>query len=352
METATILSYLDRPVQFIVMRIGNDSTNSAPQLRLPTLPLLVTEDEPLQVQLEYEDAELDLVDFELRTLSMLGNVTLSSDGLLTIDPCRHCTGSDITAVSIRERPIGENHTPLEDSAEISFLISNSNDQPLLYFYNSSTSRDNNVVRDRVINAYIDSNRVSPAVVARVAAFDFDGYNDDLELAIMLDGQRGTAGFQKLLDAVNVYESLPANLAFPSPDLTQFRGSVTFLESHVTYLPSDPSFVGNDTITIFVRDSRNIISDRVQIAIEVLPSPCLNDGVCGGNEADPLCEDVGQRRESSEGYNCTCLPGFTGDVCEVSLFVPEPAPSRCERDGRRLWSFHFAEAHNIYTYTEN
>lgn len=331
METTTILSYLDRPVQFIVMRIGNDSTNSAPRLVLPTQPILVTEDLPLQMELEYEDDELDLVDFELLTISRLGNVSLSPDGILTFDPCRHCTGSETIAISIQERPIGENHTPLEDFAELILLISNTDDQPLLHFYSSSNmGHDDNVVEDRIMNAYIDSNRVSPAVVATVAAFDFDGYDDDLELGVLQDGQSGRAGFQKLLDAVSVYESLPATLAFPSPELLQFRGYVTFLASHVTYLPLDSSFIGNDTVTIFVRDSRNIVSETLQITIEVLPSSCLNDGVCGGSDADPLCEDVAQRRRGFDGYNCSCLPGFTGAVCEVALSAPEPPPSRGER----------------------
>ena len=328
MDAPTTLAYLDRPTQFIVMRIGEDSTNSAPQLRLPPQPIAVTEDATLEIQLEHEDAELDLVDFELLTISKLGNVTLTLDGFLTFDPCLHCTGTDMIEISIRERPFGENITPLEDFGQLVFQISSARDSPLIYFYNNTIGgSDDTITQDLVVNAYIDSNRSSPAVVASIAALDFDGYNDDLRLDVLVDGENGRVGFQTRLDAVSVLKSLPLTIPFPSPELTQYRDYLTFLASHVTYLPSDPSFVGNDTVTFAARDSTNIRSSRLQILIEVLPSPCLNGGVCGGSDADPDCEDIGQRRRGFEGYNCTCLPGFSGEVCEVVLTTPEPLPMR-------------------------
>lgn len=327
-DIPTILAYLDRPTQFIVMRIGEDSTNSAPQLRLPPPPIAVTEDETLELQLDYEDAELDLVDFEILTVSKLGNITLTPDGFLTFDPCPHCTGMDIIEIRIRERPFGENITPLEDFGQLVFQISNADDSPLIYFYGSATGSSNDtLIQDTVINAYIESNRSSPAVVARVAALDFDGYNDDLQLDVLEDGQSGRAGFQTLLDAVSVLESLPLTLPFPNLELTQYRDYLTFLANHVTYLPSDPSFVGNDTVTIAARDSNNVRSVQLRILIEVLPSPCLNGGECGGSDVDPDCEDIVQRRRGFEGYNCTCLPGYSGETCEVVLTTPEPLPMR-------------------------
>lgn len=324
METL-VLTYLERPVQFIVMRIGNVSSNSAPQLLLPTT-LEVEEDTPLTVQLEYTDAELDVVDFELLSVSKLGNVTLSSDGLLTYDPCRNCMGTDIIQLSIRERPISENHTPLQDFGEIIVEIYNTADPPLIYFYNSSTE-EGDIIEDSVVTVYIDSNRNSPAVLVGVASFDVDGYSDTLQLAVTRDGQEGSVGFRTRLDAVNVFESLPATLTFNNPILSEYHDYLTFLSSHVTYLPSDKSYVGRDEVRIAVRDSRSVQSRDLRIMIEVLPSLCENDGVCGGSEADPECEDIDARRSGFDGYNCSCLPEYSGQYCEVVLEVPEPPPAR-------------------------
>ena len=321
----TMMEYLDRPVQFIVMRIGNTSTNSAPQLQLPPQPLMVTEDTPLPLQLQYTDAESDQVDFRLESTSSLGNVTLTSSGLLTYDPCQHCTGTDTIGVSIRERPFGENHTPLEDSGQIIFQITNVNDPPLLYFYLGNSS---DATESSMMSVNIDSNRSIPAVVVSVAALDFDGYADDLQFMVTQDGQFGSVGFQTRLDAVGIIESLPFDLVNETnPDLSTYYGYVTFFASHVTYLPSDPNFTGNDTIVIVVRDSSSVQSRVLSIEVEVLPSLCENNGVCGGSVTDPMCQDLARRRVSFDGYNCSCPAGFGGELCNISLSVPPVLPTR-------------------------
>ena len=330
MATA-VLEFLERPVQFIVMRIGNTSTNSAPELLPPPQPLEVIEDTPLSIQLEYVDAELDLVDFELLSVPRLGNVTLSVDGYLTFAPCQHCVGMDVIQIRVRERPIGENHIPLEDMGQLVFVLSNENDVPLLYHVQSpSTGGDKEgVSEETILNSYIDANRLSPATIASVVAFDYDGYQDDLRLAVLQDGRYGSVGFQTRLDAVSVYESLPASLTFPNPALSEYLGYVTFLSSHVTYQPFDEAFVGNDTVAIVALDISNRQSQLLYVEVEVLPSRCENDGVCGGSATDPECEDIGRRRAEPGEYNCTCPVGFTGEVCEIVLMVPEQPITRGE-----------------------
>lgn len=319
-----VLDYLDRPVQFVVMRIGNASTNSAPRLLPPPQPLEVTEDTLFSVQLEYTDAELDSVDFELLSVSKLANVSLSSSGYLTYDPCLNCIGTDVIYLMIRERPIGENHTPLEDYGQLVFEITNENDNPLIYFFQIGGM----IIDETNITTYIDSNRITAANVASIAAFDFDGYNDDLQLVVLQDGQYGSFGIETRLYAVNTVESLPGP-PVPSlsiPNLTNYHDYVAFLGSRVTYLPFNRTFVGRDEVEIAVRDAMLVRSVRqLRIVVEVLPSPCENDGVCGGSDGDPTCEDIGQRRTGFSGYNCSCLPGFTGELCEIALAIPEPPP---------------------------
>lgn len=320
------------------MRIGNVSSNSAPQLLLPSVPLQVTEDIPFSILLEYSDAELDAVNFRLNSIPTLGNVTLTPDGMLTFNPCRHCIGRDVISVNIRERPIGENHTPLEDSGLIIFQINNVNDIPHLFTYHqgvvSAASAGDVVIQDHAIQGYVEANRSSSAVVVTVAAVDVDGYQDNLTLIVVQDGQYGSVSFRKHLDAVGVVESLPFTLQENNTgniDLDpNYRGYVTFLAIHVTYLPSDPNFVGNDTFTIVVQDASNVQNRQpVMFSIEVLPSSCLNDGVCGGSEGDPMCMDLANRRGGADDYNCSCPTGFGGQFCEESLVAMTVAPARGE-----------------------
>ena len=318
--------YLDRPTQFIVIGIGNISTNTPPQLEIPIDPLQVNENGgTTQFQLEFSDNEGDLVNFYLTSSPLLGEVTLTLDGVLSYTPCQHCTGVDTLQVYITERQFGASHTPLTDTGEIKIQINNRNNRPEIYFYADTNS--NEVTLNNSMYVYIDANRVSPAVLSRVTVFDFDGYNDDLQISVR-DGQYGRAGFQVWLDAVNVPESLPISIPQNITHyLPLFRSYITFLGAYITYLPFDSSFNGTDEVRVLVFDSSGVQSRTIQITVEVLSSLCENDGVCSGSEMDQNCTDIEARRVSFDGYNCSCLAGYGGQFCEIQLDPPEALPTR-------------------------
>ena len=329
--TEPVLDFLDRPTQFVVMRIGNFSTNTAPRLNLPAESIQITEDNSLTMYslVDFvEDAEGDAVDFFLASLPLLGNATLTLDGILTYIPCPNCIGMDMLEVYVMERPFGINAVPLSDTGMLRFEITNLNDIPEILFYQDQTSNlgsEFDITTNQTFSVFIDANRTSPAVVARVAAFDFDAYGDDLTIFVR-DGDAGSAAYQIWLDAVNTPESLPANW-LPGSLIDSFTGYVTFVAFNLTYLPEDPNFVGTDEISVLVRDSRGAFSDRITVSIEVLPSLCENNGVCAGSDSDQDCSDIDARRAGFDGYNCSCLPGFGGQYCEIVLGTPEPSPSR-------------------------
>lgn len=317
------VNYLDRPTHFIVMGIGNISTNTAPQLEIPTDPLQVTEDRMMEFQLEFFDLEGDLVDFYLTSSPQLGEATLSLDGMLTYTPCRYCTGVDTLQVYVIERQFGVSHTPLTDMGEFRIQINNQNDLPEIYFYESDDSSEASL--SDTLYVYIEANRTSPATLGRIAVFDFDGYNDDLQISVT--GQYGTADFRVWLDAVNVPESLPLTISTNDSYFHSFRGYVTYLGAIITYLPFDPGFIGTDTVRIVAFDSSSFRSRFLTIEVEVLPSLCQNDGVCGGSDSDPNCTNIEVRRQGLDLYNCSCLPGFSGQYCEIQLEPPEALPTR-------------------------
>ncbi len=330
-----VADFLERPIQFIVMRVGNVSANTPPQLLLPSDPVQITEDTVYSVNLQYLDAESDVVDFSLDSVPNLGNVTLSAAGMLTYVPCQHCTGTDTIQISIRERLIGENHTPLMSTGQIVFQLINLNDAPDMFVYRDgivSGASTGEVLLASTAAGFIEANRSSAAPVVTVAAVDVDGSQDSLTFVVLQDGQFGTASFTTRLDAVGILESLPLTLQTDpaNMDLMTFRGQVTFLSSYVTYLPSDPNFVGNDTFRIAVRDSRAVRSSQtLSVSVEVLPSVCLNGGTCAGSQTDPTCADIAARRGGADSYSCACPAEFTGAMCEVALNTSVVTPVRGE-----------------------
>ena len=320
--TFTPLNFLDRPTQFIVIRVGNTSTNTPPRLNLTVDPLIISEGgAAVEFQLEYTDAELDLVDFYLNSLPKLGNATISLDGLLRYEPCSNCIGMDSLDILIVERPFGASHTPLSATGRLFIQIQNVNDIPEVYFYNGDTA-SNRLTVNRTITAYIDGNRTNSVIVARIAGFDFDGYNDDLEVFVQ-NGQYGTASYTTWLDAVNVPESLPISFSDGAHSVEGYNDYITFVGAYVTYLPSDSNFAGVDEIMIRVQDSNFVLSVALTLRVEVLPSLCENGGICGGSLTDPDCTDISTRKVGFEGYNCSCLPGFGGQYCEFQTSTPSP-----------------------------
>ncbi len=317
-------NFLDRPTQFMVIRVGNTSTNTAPVLNLPIDPLIITEDTPFEYQLEFQDGEGDIVSFSLTSLPKLGSANLTPDGRLTYTPCSHCIGLDMLYILIVENPLLDTQIPLSATGLLLLNIQNTLDNPEVYFYTNTTSRELRV--ERTVNVFVDANRTAPVPVASIAGFDYDGYNDDLSI-LLQNGLNGEAGSIIWLDAVNVPESLPISFVDGSNAVLSYFDYITFIGAYIMYLPRDTDFVGTDTISIIVQDSNLGQSTDLTIEIEVLPSLCQNGGVCGGSEVDPDCSNVTMRRNGFQGYNCSCPNGFGGEYCETQTSTPAPEPVR-------------------------
>ena len=315
--------YLDRPVQFIVINIGNFSANTAPRLLLPDEPLFVVEEDVISnYQLEFEDAEGDEVNFYIATPPSLGTAELTLDGQFSYTPCMDCTGMDRLDIYIVEKPFGFNNVPLTSSGTLFIEIENINDSPLIYAYDPLSHTPTDVTPDLMVQVYIESNRTAPVSVVHVAALDRDGYLDNLIVSTQ-DGNFGSANSEVWLNAVNVIESLPIT-SLPG---NVFQGYVTFVAANITYLPHSTDFIGSDIIQVLIRDHVSALSGILRINVTVLPSWCQNNGVCGGSAMDSNCTDIESRRRDPGSYSCNCSDEFSGQFCEIDLQTMEPEVTR-------------------------
>ena len=316
-------SYLSGPVQFIVVGIGNTSANTPPELQLPAEPLSLVEGTSLSdYQLHYLDMEGDEVEFYLISPPRLGNVSLTLDGLLSYSPCTYCTGVDSFEIFIVEKPFGFNNVPLTASGMLVVEIENVNNAPFLYAFDPDSERETDITTSSAVDVVVESNRSSAVSIAQIVALDLDGYFDDITISTQ-DGEYGEAGVDIWLDIVSVLESLPVSSL---PDDT-FLGYISLVAANITYFPSSPDFTGSDVVRVIARDKNSGLSNSLTINIEVVPSLCLNNGVCNGSVSDATCEDVESRRTSPETYTCRCTEGYSGRHCELDTRAPAPVDTR-------------------------
>lgn len=324
----TDTEFLDRPTHFIVIQLGNFSINTAPQLQLSSQVVLQEDVPSFTYTIPYDDKEGDMVWFYLTTIPQLGTAELNrTTGLLTYIPCWNCTGIENLGIYIIEREL-EFGTELDDTSILQLNITNTDDPLGIFLYEKTSHNESTIASNNTIIVYIEANRTQPVVVARVGVYDVDGYHDDLEVYVT-QGTEGSSDYIRWVDMVSTAESIPVDWGV-SP-VVNFTGYISFLGADITYLPSSPDFTGTDVIRVYSQQEDNTFSHFLYINIEVLPSWCLNGGVCNGSVSDPTCEDIDTRRTDPNVYTCICPPGYYGDYCEMSSIIPvEPEESgMCE-----------------------
>lgn len=309
--------FLERPVQFIVIERGNVSSNTPPKLVIES-PVTLNEDDTLVYQIPYEDAEDDDVLFYVTSVPKLGVASVDSDtGILTYTPCENCIGYDTLEIYIIETNLKFGRE-LDATGLLQLYISNVND-PLVSFLFENTS-SNNIWPSDNIYVYVEANRTEPVTIAKVGSYDFDGYEDDMEVYVT-GASSGTGGYITWLDVVAIPESLPVNWLQDS-SVVDFNSYIAFLGADITYLPEDPEYIGNDEMYVYAQQEDTVTSAFLRIIIEVIPSVCLNNGVCNGSSTDPDCTDIDNRKNNPTEYNCTCPNGYSGSYCQNTDIIAE------------------------------
>lgn len=327
MNVSSSLEYLDRPVQFIVMQVGNLSLNTPPVVAFPTLS--TQEEDPLtalSLQQYVTDMEGDTVQFRLQSVPRLGTVNLTATGLLSYSPCANCFGQEMLEVVVTEVMFDDNHIPLSVTSTLNITITDSGDNPVLFFYDGLGRDDTDMLTNLTIAVAVETNRTGPMTIAKVGAYDVDGSENFIELSPT--GTEDSIGYEPWLRAFTVAQSLPVSWPTDS-NLFNFTGFLAFYGANITYQAAEG--LSSDVVQVNARDTSpgREFAPRLTINIDIIPSWCQNGGLCGGSLEDPNCTNITTRREDPSQYRCTCLAGYSGTFCEVSLtpVVPTPEPGK-------------------------
>ena len=336
-------AFLERATHFVVGQIGSTIINTAPRLQLPDTPTDIQQN-PVVYEVDlstmYTDDEMDSVLFHLLTAPQLGTVELAPSGQLKYTPCLYCIGLEELTIRIIENS-PEVDVPLSDSGMLLLNIVNKNDPPNRFLYDNLT--EGTILPGSEKAVFLDNNRTAFTSVALIGGYDFDGFYDNLSVRIT-GARRGTASSELWLDVVAVSESLPVRWPANSSEMT-YRGYMTFIGVNITYLPSDPAYVGQDSLTVSIRDRGALFSNPLRITITMFDSPCVNGGRC----RDPI----------GQNCSCDCPSGYLGNMCEI------PPPAVVSREGvcmyacmctiridRNMWASVFCDInvsymHNTY-----
>ena len=300
-QNTNTTAFLERATHFVVGQIGSTIINTAPRLQLPDTPTDIQQN-PVVYKVDlstmYTDDEMDSVLFHLLTAPQLGTVELSTSGQLKYTPCLYCIGLEELTVRIIENS-PEVDVPLSDSGMLLLNIVNKNDPPNRFLYDNLT--EGTILPGSEITVFLDNNRTAFTSVALIGGYDFDGFHDDLSVRIT-GARRGTASSELWLDVVAVSESLPVQWPANSSEMT-YRGYMTFIGVNITYLPSDPAYVGQDSLTVSIQDRGALFSNPLRISVTMFDSPCVNGGRC----RDPI----------GRNCSCDCPSGYLGNYCEIS-----------------------------------
>ena len=187
---------------------ANTFSNSPPTITSVST-VSVFEDVQFEIPLTAEDPDNDLLSFLLNTTapSPAGNVSLTTDGMLSYKPYENYYGTDTVYFTVWEKRT-DDEPPLYVDGQLVVEVTPTNDVPRLAIFKEG--RDINTPSSVVtmnVEENIKTNVVYQDLVVVVAAYDAD-YNDDVTLAL----DQPQHGNLTVYSRVNEAELIPQDCA--------------------------------------------------------------------------------------------------------------------------------------------
>ncbi|XP_078621329.1 uncharacterized protein LOC144887805 [Branchiostoma floridae x Branchiostoma japonicum] len=329
--------YFSGSTQFAKVSVDSDVINTPPVITSPSTMWMYEDSGTLRAQLQAQDAEGDELIFFLDSGTeedIMGDISLSPDGLLEYKPCKHCFGLVEIDYVVQEKPTGQT-APLEVRETLSIDVRPQNDNPVLVFLKDGV----NVVSDQGPNTYspveLPVKRGDKRSIV-LWLYDIDA-GDELAFNIT-QPQYGNLQIGPVCNKVtflltpcstgdiNDLDITDGNCTVCKPSNLNITGSkeiddLSWGLTRLTYVSTNKSFYGQDSFAIHGIDSNGGASKILPIDVFVLQK-CKNNGTCIGPADDPDCDDL-QLAFGFEGYACDCTEGFIGELCQNEIVPCSP-----------------------------
>ncbi|XP_033105583.1 uncharacterized protein LOC117107873 isoform X2 [Anneissia japonica] len=311
-------SYFSKETLFTIALVDVNIYNEPPIILMEDVLKMHEDAGILEYQIYATDSDDDPVVFQLDPnypVTELGEIVeLSVDGVFKFKPCLDCYGNAYIFIKAVETPESQFVEPLTSTKAFEVDISSRQDPPVVYFCTRKTS-DTPAVDERfyqlTMEENTDTNVAYQDLIGYVGAYDVD-MDDVLHLMF----QTPTQGQFHVKPPEREDPSTSGALTECRIQYPHSTGAMAWVWTEVTYKPNK-GFYGSDYLSVFARDQADLYSKVLEVDIAVMKNPCTIHGTCHGVVNDTNCEDP-RRKNSFDGYSCSCATGWVGDFCELDL----------------------------------
>ncbi|XP_060596420.1 uncharacterized protein LOC132750448 [Ruditapes philippinarum] len=322
-------TYFSKETQFALATVAINLINSAPVF-VETIIRMDENSEDTQFQLIATDMENDRFIYKLKEKevnSLVGSITLSNDGILSISLCENCFGNYTVKFTIEDIPEWEEIPPAREHYSLNIEVVSVNDPPNIMVL--SPNGTDILPFDPTERILIFREQIGETISGKVAvviAYDIDG-PQHLQMISNTSNASGTFILQDLeyTDIINYVSCSHGKCVSPSAILNPTN--VEWKGVYINYTQDNTSFIGIDTIKIVAMDESGTYSDVVSLTLVVMENNCQHGHCKSLNERQYSCDDTRRTEGFDKYYTCECPTSWEGRYCEHD--VDECSRGFCE-----------------------
>ncbi|XP_053400990.1 uncharacterized protein LOC123541000 [Mercenaria mercenaria] len=320
-------TYFAKETQFALATVSSKIVNNPPKF-METSITMDEDSDDTQFQLIAKDMENDpFVYSRLAETYVFGNVTLNTEGILTLSLCKNCYGNSSVKFSLEDKPSWDDIVPAQADYSVDIEILPLNDPPIINaFSRNGTNILPNDPTEPILIFKEQTGKTISEIAAVVIAYDIDGPQN---LQMISNTTIASSSFYlKDVDRHEILDLMPCNHAqCESPDVISKPSTAEWKGVSINYTQENTSFIGLDTIKVVAQDENGIFSDVVSVTLVVMENKCQHGQCKSLNPRQYSCNDTRRAGSFDLYYTCECPGSWEGPYCGQD--VDECARGFCE-----------------------